>query len=107
MNGRGEQMDDLIKRQDAITAYCEHECGIKGMTRENCGATDCGTIFDDIPSAQPERKNGKWIRNDNGTYSCSVCQSWIPEEHHYYARYCLYCGAEMERRTDEADYRKE
>lgn len=52
MNGRGEQMDDLIKRQDAINAYCEHECGIKGMTRENCGATDCGTIFDDIPSAQ-------------------------------------------------------
>ena len=51
MNGREEQMDDLIKRQDAITAYCEHECGIKGMTRENCGATDCGTIFDDIPSA--------------------------------------------------------
>ena len=45
-------MDDLIKRQDAITAYCEHECGIKGMTRENCGAIDCGTIFDDIPSAQ-------------------------------------------------------
>ena len=45
-------MDDLIKRQDAITAYCEHECGIKGMTRENCRATDCGTIFDDIPSAQ-------------------------------------------------------
>lgn len=44
-------MDDLIKRQDAITAYCEHECGIKGMTRENCGATDCGTIFDDIPAA--------------------------------------------------------
>lgn len=52
MNGRVEQMDDLIKRQDAITVYCEHECGIKGMTRENCGATDCGTIFDDIPSAQ-------------------------------------------------------
>ena len=51
MNGREEQMDDLIKRQDAITAYCEHECGIKGMTRENCGATDCGTIFDDIPAA--------------------------------------------------------
>lgn len=45
-------MSDLISRRDAITAYCEHECGIKGMTRENCGATDCGTIFDDIPSAQ-------------------------------------------------------
>jgi len=36
-----------------------------------------------------------WIKNDNGTYSCSVCQSWITEEQHYYARFCLYCGKEM------------
>jgi hypothetical protein len=43
----------------------------------------------------PERKKGQWIRNDNGTYSCSVCQSWIPEQQHCYARYCLYCGADM------------
>lgn len=42
-----------------------------------------------------EPKKGRWIRNDNGTFSCSVCQSWIPEEQHCYARYCLYCGAEM------------
>lgn len=68
MNGRREQMDDLIKRQDAITAYCEHECGIKGMTRENCGATDCGTIFDDIPSAQ------QWI----------ACSERLPENEDIY-----------------------
>lgn len=43
-----------------------------------------------------ERMKGKWIRNDNGTYSCSLCQSWIPEEQHCYARYCLYCGADMQ-----------
>ena len=48
-----------------------------------------------LPYAQPERKKGEWIRNDNDTYSCSVCQSWIPEEQHYYARYCLYCSADM------------
>lgn len=42
-----------------------------------------------------DRPTGEWIRNDNGTYSCSVCRSWIPEEQHYYARYCLYCGADM------------
>ena len=41
------------------------------------------------------QKTGKWIRNDNGTYSCCVCQSWIPEEQHGYARYCLHCGAKM------------
>lgn len=45
--------------------------------------------------SQPERERGRWIKNDNGTYSCSLCQSWIPNEQHYYARYCLHCGAEM------------
>ena len=45
---------DLIAnlyRHDAIDACCEHECG-KRMIREICDATDCGTIFDDIQSAQ-------------------------------------------------------
>ena len=45
--------------------------------------------------AEPVRY-GHWVRNDNGTYSCSECQSWIPNEQHYYARYCLYCGAKMD-----------
>jgi len=49
-----------------------------------------------MPSAQPERMRGRWIMNDNGTYSCSECHSWIPNEQHYYARYCLYCGAKMD-----------
>lgn len=40
-------------------------------------------------------KSGKWIENDNGTFSCNQCQSWIPKEQHRYARYCLYCGATM------------
>ena len=45
--------------------------------------------------AEPIR-HGRWIRNDNDTWSCSECQTWIPDEQHYYARYCLYCGAEMD-----------
>lgn len=45
--------------------------------------------------AEPVR-HGKWIENDNGTYSCSECKSWIPKEQHYYARYCLHCGAKMD-----------
>lgn len=51
--------------------------------------------------SEPQRMRGRWIRNDNGTYSCSVCQSWIPEEQHCYARYCLYCGADMKGEEDE------
>lgn len=55
----------------------------------------------DVPIAQLEWRKGEWIRNDNGTYSCSVCQSWIPEEQRHYARYCLYCGAEMRENDNE------
>ncbi len=40
--------------------------------------------------------HAKWIKNDNGTWSCGRCYSWIPNEQHYYARYCLYCGAKMD-----------
>ena len=46
---------------------------------------------------------GHWVRNDNDTYSCSECQSWIPNEQHYYARYCLYCGAKMDGGKNETD----
>lgn len=54
-----------------------------------------------VTKTEPEPTRGRWIRNDNGTYSCSVCQSWIPEEQHFYARYCLYCGAVMRRDGNE------
>ena len=43
-----------------------------------------------------DRPTGHWIENDNGTFSCSNCQSRIPKEQHHYARHCLYCGARME-----------
>lgn len=43
-----------------------------------------------------ESKHGRWVKNDNGTYSCSECHSWIPNEQYYYAKYCLYCGAKMD-----------
>ena len=49
-------------------------------------------ILVSMPSIRPK---GKWIQNDNGTYSCNVCQSWIPEEQYHYARFCLHCGADM------------
>ena len=90
-------MDDLISRQDAIDEIDEwikafRENGHKESAADACLIQD-GII--QLPSAQPERKKGRWIKNDNGTYSCSICQSWIPEEQHHYARYCLYCGADM------------
>ena len=85
-------MDDLISRQAAIDAYILHTMDYLVGEKPRRAFTE---VLRELPPAQPERESGEWIRNDNGTYSCSVCQSWIPEEQHYYARYCLHCGSKM------------
>ena len=92
-------MDDLISRQAAIDAISSM---FAPTPTQKDMVEDCLEIIENLPSAQPERK-GRWIRNDNGTYSCSVCQSWIPEQQHYYARYCLYCGADMRGEANDAE----
>lgn len=108
-------MDDLISRQAAVDAI-----EVKNVNKGIISALQ--SIIEELPSAQPfteeqiqtmqelesaqvekayelgkaDRPTGHWIENDNGTFSCSNCQSWIPEEQHHYARHCLYCGARME-----------
>ena len=74
---KAKTVDDLISRQDAIAAYCEHECG-KGMTREKCDA-DCGTIFDDIQSAQQEPVLDK-IRAEINEYGSIMVSYAITED---------------------------
>ena len=81
-------MSDYIKREDAIKAYCEHECGIKGMTRENCGATDCGTIFDDIPSADVVE-----------VVRCKDCKWWKP-----FNDKMGHCGCDMKHKDQYCNY---
>ena len=101
LEGRGicmSQNDDLISRQAAIEAYGDW------YVEEGTAEGFIGTVkqlLEGLPPAQPERKKGEWIQNNNGTYSCSLCHSWIPEEQYYYAQFCLYCGAKMERGTND------
>ena len=87
-------MDDYISRKGAVEALCAMECGDDS---EHCVKRTCEvfTTLMRLP-AEPVRgvKRGRWILNENGTWSCSLCQSWIPDEQHYYANYCLHCGAE-------------
>lgn len=59
------------------------------------GLWSAETLVRFAPTIEPERKRGRWVKNDNNTYSCNKCQSWIPEEQYYYANFCLYCGADM------------
>jgi hypothetical protein len=50
-----------------------------------------------LPSAQPERKTGKWKKiSPASIYECSVCGQNIMTQDIDAYRYCHGCGAEME-----------
>ena len=56
--------------------------------------------LNDLPSAQPERKKGKW-HHCEGMYTCDQCGSSLDD----ISLFCPMCGADMreERRTDGVD----
>lgn len=88
--------DDLISRQAAIDAIM-------------CEPTDAhypswyAERLEQLPSAQPERKKGKWIRHDEikNVYGgicieCSECGEKYVVQHILDEKYCRNCGAKME-----------
>ena len=92
-------MDDLISRQaviDALYDWSEHS-----MT--DAEAWHIKQVIGDIkslPSAQPERKTGRWISvtNGRGGHECDLCHNYAPswqtgEEH--LTDFCPNCGAYM------------
>lgn len=82
-------MSDLIDRQ----ALCEFCLNTKDR------AIDANDIIR-FPSAEPERKKGKWQRRkDEDCWECSECHAYLDNDdicnHNFY--YCYHCGAEMTR----------
>ena len=83
-------MDDVISRQaavDAVVRVREHH------------AYDEIEELNALPSAQPERKRGRWIDETfkpwglvHHPYRCSLCG----EHAEYDSMYCPNCGAKME-----------
>ena len=72
-------MDDLISRKSAIDAL-EREQSLKERPITEIRWFDLGLrkaqeVLSELPSAQPERKRGKWEWNngDELYYSCSCC----------------------------------
>lgn len=101
-------MSDLISRQAAIEAMSDtwkHICYVARRKHPTKGEEAvymdmCGTI-NRVPSAQPERKKGKWIPQfdkwgDYVTttegYKCSECGVFDSMKDNF----CPNCGAEME-----------
>lgn len=104
-------MSDLIRREDvdkAIRSICDL-CGEdKKYNGVMCGACNLDSFireYDDLPSAEPERKKGKWS-NYKDEHSCSVCQSVVisdcwNDEIRY--DYCPYCGSDMRGGNDDTN----
>lgn len=79
-------MSDLISRQaaiDAVTPF-DDEYRIRDA-------------IEDLPSAQPERKRGKWKMDlKRHVFVCSICGAWQV----FNCNYCSNCGTDM-REVDE------
>ena len=102
-------MNDLISRQAAIDAVKKNTFRLTFAEEQNCEghvAWSAEAVYSDVmegellalPSAQPERKKGKWINRSLNIlypewerYTCSVCG-----EHSNRYDYCPNCGAKMD-----------
>lgn len=126
-------MSDLISRQAAIMHFVKaakkYECGmfdLEEATHElwkvpsaeperTCEYWDSESKFCTLcrPSAQPERKKGRWILHEsqrkedvacgNYLYICSKCGKSDIHAKTQEVPFCWWCGADMRGGEDEAD----
>lgn len=97
-------MSDLISRQDAIDACRSVADDDNKPTYEQIGAEYCLDLIKEIPSAEPERKKGKFLGTEYDGYSdgepvfyewkCSECGCIFEEDEPTY-NFCPNCGADM------------
>ena len=86
-------MKDPIERQDAIKRITnQYQDSDGGRDRYavgiNVGLTKAMNALKDMPSAEPERKQGMWMGS-----VCSACGQ--STSNYYDCEYCPHCGAEM------------
>ena len=103
-------MNDLISRQAAIDIlYKFAGCIVDTPNGDYHRAYEASRYkLETLPSAQPERKKGRWIKvNGKTAINCSACYhcSWSLVFEHTVKRFnfCPNCGAEMKGANDEAD----
>ena len=92
---------DCVSKQAVIKAVDKHTFDTdEGL----CLDDDISCILEEIPSAQPERKTGRWILWNYPGEECAIC-SVCGEEYDQmelyiggndYPKYCPDCGAKME-----------
>lgn len=104
-------MDDVISRQEVIDALDKH------LQKTDVPVSYPGIIsaltewLNELPSAQAERKKGKWIYGEseagNDGYYCSKCGNFVPWKYDEYDidfikefLFCNKCGADMREPED-------
>ena len=105
-------MDDLIRREDAIKKIMGlnmqvYEGNACVGTRTYLTKEEIIYAIDELPSAEPEQKKGKWIdgmlyydfdESEWEKVKCSVCENFVTKQIFYHDNkyhYCPYCGADM------------
>lgn len=94
-------MNDLISRQAAIEALEREQSLVERPITEtrwfDLGLRKAQDIISELPSAQPERKQGRWVNRslnilypESTRYICSVCVKYS-----YSYDFCPNCGADM------------
>lgn len=109
-------MHDLISKQDALELVKDVCDAIMSCCGSHYDEETEDEVYDDIhevdailkcnkeirlalrnmPSAQPERKQGKW-KDFCGSYQCSCCNM----TNAYEENFCPNCGADMRGNTDD------
>ena len=96
-------MKDTIYREDAIKAFKPLPT-IEGLGLQPLITVDDAIkILNCLPSAQPERKTGRWILWNYPGEECAICSACGEEYDQMelyiggndYPKYCPNCGADM------------
>lgn len=112
-------MGDLIDRDDAIKAVkmgALSAATLYGRTDEGSTALyETVRAIKAIPSAQPERKKGRWIYGEHDIamcdgYRCDKCGFFVPWDYKFKFidfindyHFCPNCGSDMRGEDDETD----
>ena len=91
-------MSDFIRREDAVYEALCTPLPCYGNNLLQNSMTLAKAIVNNIPSAEPEQKKGRWQRRKGSDcWECSQCHAVLENDdlgmHNFY--FCYHCGANM------------
>lgn len=101
-------MNDLISRQALLESI--ERISVKGNVLDDDWIY---RFIQEFPSAQAERKTGRWIGEADGyadgglvydMWHCSSCDYFIEDDEEPTFHYCPNCGAKMDEEADHDDH---